>query len=182
MTKKRLSLLTLCAVIMFSFVVVAPANAESEDLWAKKAFVDDFGDPTDKKYIECKINDGTFSNSATNNSPLIARVVATLNYFGQPEFQIFLHEYANKSPSYILKDTWIIQIKDTSNKQMRLYGKSQGDRITMLGKDAEKLNEVLVNGGKVRFVVEPMTWHSKYSFTIKNASGYGKEFDAWLKK
>ena len=74
--------------------------------WIKKYFVDDFGDPTDKPYIQNKkYIKGTFSNSATKNSFLNASIL----FSPRPEF--LLYEYGDLKVKGYGTEYYTIRIK-----------------------------------------------------------------------
>lgn len=91
--------------------------------WQIGDFIDDFGDITGEHFLYC-MAEGTFSNSATSNSPCIVRVVANLNnvylvpYVSKFEFEI--HEYNNDNPvqEFYEDSKSIIRIKDDLGKQL----------------------------------------------------------------
>jgi|GEM_PF-391928 len=67
--------------------------------WTQKYYVDDFGDKTSKTYIDYVDNYGTFSNSATSNSELKAKIVISYSENDSlPDILFDLYEYG-KGPA-----------------------------------------------------------------------------------
>lgn len=93
------------------------AATEFEEIhWTEEYYVDEFNDPTDKKYIRGAF-EGTFSNSATSNSNLTAMLIIDkyLNYgsdyFDQDIFRIRLLEYGSHNASFSGSEETDVEIK-----------------------------------------------------------------------
>ena len=153
----------------------------SSGSWDKYYFVDDFNDPTDEWYIGMKSNVvGTFSNSATTDSKLEAYILyGQTDDFpnipfdgvkpGREYFNIFLYEYGshqvkNSSTYYI--DDYVMKIKTESGEvyEVNCILPTSQDRIWVYdhvlsfdtftnGKNATKLKNILMQGGKLKIVL-----------------------------
>lgn len=128
-TVRVLSLMTLIAVLLSVFcgcMKTAP-DAKKEtakateaepapSVWEYKYYVDDFGDPTDTPYIKGKF-EGTFSNSATDNSKLKVNVLIDAEGLGDNltiHFNLF--EYGEYKAAFYYGETVKIRTKDSAGK------------------------------------------------------------------
>ncbi len=85
-----------------------------KNAFEKKYFVDNFGDPTDKKYIIQSI-DGIFSNSATDNSPAFVELI----YTGGNKLRFDMHEYNQRNKAhYSSYERYKIRLKSDSGKTL----------------------------------------------------------------
>lgn len=133
--------------------------------WALGEFVDEFKKPTGQKYISTTIYNGTFSNSATTNSPLSACVQVT-----SETIAIILWEYG----SQLVKGTfdtneYEIIVLDQNNQKHYLSGiMYQGNmRVYVLNSDESELLTLLKKAGKLSFYLENSKYTtSTYLFTI----------------
>lgn len=139
-------------------------------MWTVKHYVDDFGAPTKAGYVSnTELIAGTFSNTATQNSPLLVRLLIDKNL----DAGIQLYEYAHANP--VKGDQgYVVLVKDSAGKTYRLYGfNHDSDRLTLRDKHAKLFHEALLKGGKVQVVINEMdTPTTEYHFTIDNAGGY----------
>lgn len=139
--------------------------------WEVQYFVDEFGEPTEKGYVSIFVK-GTFSNSATENSDLVAHFIVV----DKKDIAIKLYEYARNNPVKDSKENTIYVLDKNKNKHT-LSGYNYSDRISLsdTGKkcDAEKLYNILIQGGEVKFrIVEDNYTTSIYNFKV-NANGFG---------
>lgn len=148
------------------------ANLQNTGIWTVKHYVDNFGEPTNDTYITNKEPiKGAFSNSATQDSPLIVHFLLE----GPQEMAFQLYEYAGNNP---VKDSgydneYYIYLKDGEGKRYELEGKNYGDRISLKGIGARKLHEALMKGGALQFhVVKARMPTTQYDFPILNADYY----------
>ena len=85
-----------------------------KNAFERNYFVDNFGDPTDKKYIIQTIS-GTFSNSATDNSPAYIELI----YTGGNKLRFDMHEYNPGSKAhYSTYERYKIRLKSDSGKTL----------------------------------------------------------------
>lgn len=135
-----------------------------------KHFVDDFGDPTDEPYITTTYRkNGTFSNSATTNSPLTWNILIT-----DSSVSFMLYEYKDRqvTGSTISPDEYMIKVKDSGGKVHTLYGENWSDRIVLdRGSDFRK---ILEKEGIVKIVIADISGYSysEYNLGSLNADGY----------
>lgn len=149
--------------------VITPAVIPTST-WVVKHYVNDFGDETKQGYITNAVPIlGTFSNSATQDSPLIVEFL-----FDSKSMCIQLYEYARNNPvkSYGSKD-YSVKFKDKDGKTYRLHATNyESDRMRLDKSSSSQLNAALLKGGKVQFVITEDDSPTEYRFTIDNAEGY----------
>lgn len=144
---------------------------DSLGIWKVVTYVDDFGDPTDEKYIGNKLRlTGTFSNSATEDSELHARFLVE----NESEICMMLYEYGGNNPVKGSSDTYKIKIKPSSGEPIELSAKNWSDRICFGPAHSKKLTDLMLAGGKLKFSIIETGGYSKssYKFTIENADGF----------
>lgn len=140
-----------------------------ESAFEKKYFVDDFGDPTDQKYILQTI-DGSFSNSATDNSPAYIKLI----YSGGNKLRFDMHEYNPGSKAhYSSYERYKIRLKSDSGKtlddELSIETSLKGCLMLYNSKAVEMVKKS--NNIKVYIyeVDDDYPWQqldTKYSFTI----------------
>ncbi|EIM62077.1 hypothetical protein [Desulfobacter postgatei] len=147
------------------------ANLNNTGMWGIRYFVDDFGEKTDEKYIsnEYLIN-GSFSNSATQNSKLTVRFVIT-----REDISILLYEYAGDNPVKAIgynRDKYYVHIKDSNNEKLSMNAELKQDRLSF-NKNSKEVHSAFMKGGSIMFKIEknhdPI---NVYHFTIENADWY----------
>lgn len=141
------------------------ANINNLGIWDVGYYVDSFGEPTEEAFVATNVS-GTFSNSATTNSPLTVRFL-----IDEDSIRIQLYEYAGNHP--IKGEGYLtMQIKDADGKAhtIETYNNDYGDN-TVLPKHDATLRKVLENGGTIKFVAVANRFGvpSEYKFAINNA-------------
>ncbi|MBQ7913373.1 MAG: hypothetical protein IJ308_08105 [Clostridia bacterium] len=141
---------------------------ESFGAWELGEFEDEFGQATGKKYIATMVN-GTFSNSATTNSSLIAALQIT-----STEVAFMLWEYSKNlvkcSYSY---DEYSITMLDTEKKKHYLNGTMYaGDsRIYLDSSDKSAVINALKKSGTISFyIVYSEYTTSTYLFSVETSN------------
>ncbi len=141
--------------------------------WKLKYYTDEYGDKTSEQYISY-ITEGTFSNSATSNSPLYVKVMVDEGY----HISFALYEYKNTNMrvtnSYSKIAGYDIKYKQGSGKTGTCYGAMEangGDYILfipqMRGYDDALSAHDLKTEQIIKFVVSPVDRPStKYNFSI----------------
>lgn len=136
--------------------------------WVIDSYVDDFGDKTNDKFMVNSV-EGTFSNSATNNSFLYARVF--IDGFPEPEIHFRLSEYNRNSPvtgymTYGQSFSGRVRDEDGNTSSFRLT-LSKGSVGLLPGKrDQDKLLALLKSQQKLRFIIREIDGTAVYNFTI----------------
>lgn len=151
-----------------------PANELG--IWTVDHYVDKFGDKTKEGFIANKQKiRGTFSNSATTNSDLLADFLLD----DRKNMSIMLYEYAGKNPVKQYGTTgYRVMIKDKNGKKSELSAINySSDRLRIDPSQASKLHNALKLGGNVQFVIyESENRINTYSFILENADGYEKAY------
>lgn len=136
--------------------------------WEKGEFVDEFKQPTGKKYIATRVN-GSFSNSATTNSDLIAALQITTD-----DVAIMLWEYGWNSVKCSYKwDDYTITMKDTNGTKHYLDGTmySGSSRIYIDDSDKSTVINALKKSGTVSFyIVLSDRTTTNYLFTVETSN------------
>ena len=131
--KKLFTVLLAVALVLSFFLVEGSTAAHAEEatpVWEKTYYTDVFGDPTDEWYItNTELFSGTFKNSATDGSPLSAKILVDLD-----SVSIVLYEYGKDRIKNALSNDVIynIAIKTVSGEKAAVVGtlKSGGDPQT----------------------------------------------------
>ena len=147
-------------------------------VWKIKYYVDDFGDYTDNGYITNGIPFvGTFSNSATSNSDLAARILVTDSL----RVDIMLYEYSSSKVKAYSNQNYIIKVKLENDSIIIMNGSmsENSDRISIYGltdfwgkpKTPSKLHNVLMKNKNISIVIKEANSLTNYKFSFDN-SGY----------
>ena len=178
--KKIISVILLIMLLAGQCTTVFAETAIDTGIWEKRAYVDDFGDPTDEYYYTAEVK-GTFSNSATTNSDLIGKIIIDRSN-EDASVAIMLYEYGEyqvKNP-YSTGRQYEVKIKDTYGTVSTYEGYMYSDRLFIY--DSEYLSwspveDIFARGGKVQIVIQPKDDKlTKYNLTIPSATGYANLF------
>ena len=160
--------------------ITEPSN---EGIWVTKNYVDEFGDETVSKYVTTKdYLSGTFSNTATTDSKLNARIFVDATHIS-----IFLYEYGNQQVKSNIFSGYKILVKYGYNK-IEVSGKLNTDRIIVNTYNYEykdKVNDEIIkalsSGNTVYFYLEESERPTDtYSFSVESSnflSEYAKSID-----
>ena len=149
---------------------------ESFGAWTVKHYVDEFNDPTSRKYITTKsLISGTFSNTATTNSKLTAKILVD-----SVSISFILYEYGSQQVKSSISTEYRISIKCGYYKTT-IYGDMNTDRITVYGSsDKYDLLTCLTSGSTVTFYIEDTKYRTtNYLFSVESSNFnelYGKTF------
>lgn len=148
-------------------------NDEKKSYWECTSTVDEFGDAIDNSVVATVV-EGTFSNSATNDSKL--NVTA---YFESPYLVLHMLEYDDSPVSYISSDELLLKVKIEGKVfEYTLNGQApSSDLFVSLMTDtgiANELGNALLGGADVKCVV--YVGSSKYNFEL-NGSGLTDAID-----
>ena len=140
--------------------------------WEVKNFVDDFGDPTGNRYLSAE-SKGTFSNSATNDSPLFAQLLVTTGHSG-----LFLYEYRRSSPAVGFIGNGIIRLRNQAGKTITLFSFDSWSSNTGLLIDKSNSKQLVdflsMAEGEIQVVVRD-EYSSVYRFSL-NATGFSENY------
>ena len=152
------------------------ANSSSQNNWAQRQFVDDFGDYTSEKYVVSKYYYGSFSNVATTNSNLKWCLIATRKYIA-----FFLYEYGymevkgfSSSP-----DTYKVSIKESDGTITSFSAKNSNDRIMISNpSDYQKFLSILKKEKEIKLTIQETGFaaSSAYNLGTMSCSGFGPIF------
>lgn len=151
--------------------------------WKIKYYVDDFGDNTDKKYLDYS-GDGTFSNTATQNSNLSF----SLLYDG--DFSLILFEYgssqvinsSNKDKTFLI-EIKSDKVKPTNGEYFKIKGNMRsifGDRIEISTPyDIKTISDIFSQSTEVKIhVVDLSRITTKYNFVV-DTSNFEKKINEY---
>ncbi len=145
---------------------------KSKVFWKIKYYYDDFGDQTKDGFLSnTNIIQGTFSNSATENSEL--KVVFLIN--DETNINIQLYEYAGTNPvKHCTENGYRIKVKSDSSEIVTLEANNYSDRLSLSGPNSKKLSKVLSHPGKIHFSIIEMSEYSSssYKFEFENSDNY----------
>ena len=133
--------------------------------WELKNYSDDFGEPTENKYLVL-MGDGVFSNSATSNSQL--RVVF---FIDGDSFSFRLFEYGS-SPVKDDDHVYTTRIKDSEGvvHDFRLWNSGQSGQIgpmSFSSEDYNKMLDILKKGGEIIVTMKYSSYSdSDYRFKL----------------
>lgn len=152
------------------------SDPSNTGMWELTYYVDEFGLPTDTKYIRnAEYISGTFSNTATNNSDLNVRLL-----IDEDDVSIMLYEYSRSQVknSYSKGTEYRVSVLDSSGERHILTGRMYSDRISFYPTDTNTLLGVLKAGGTIRFsIVESDRTTTKYNFVIEDCSYFSNAYD-----
>lgn len=148
---------------------------ENFSLWEIGEYTDEFDRPTGKKYISIEV-DGTFSNSATTDSKLIAILQIDRDNIG-----IMLFEYG----SHIVKgifdyEDYSITILDDNGQKHYFTGTiyEGGTRVYFEDSDRTKIINLLNSNDDVKIYVKSTKYSiSTYLFTV-NTKGFSSTYNS----
>ena len=133
--------------------------------WTTNNYVDDFGEPTENSY-DVMITNGTFSNSATQNSKLSLKFI---NNKKDESLLIYVYEYGSKLANDIEGNFETVRLKDpegivhTLNKVF--FAKSG---VLLISKDNyKKISIALLKKGNFMIIFNRTTKYSTSSYKSK---------------
>lgn len=134
-------------------------------IWEVGTYSDEFGDATDKKYVNATIY-GKFSDSVTDDSDLRVSILIDKEFI-----RIQLYEYALDNP---IKDRGLLHFraKDSEGEIYEFYATNMSNGSNIVDDISyEAVINLLLRGGKISFIgiVLDDSMPSKYKFTINNA-------------
>lgn len=157
-------------ILIFTIVLLIIASGLFGE-WFERTFKDEFGDPTDSKYI-LNVMQGTFSNSAADD----ANAYISCIYRGDDlfEFVIFEYQLGNKA---IFDETVFhtMYVKDDNGNKIayrELLSMSKGS--IMLQDDF--LTEQIKKNRKLKMLIITNDTYTKYNF-IMDCTGFSKALD-----
>jgi len=150
--------------------------------WKLGKYNDEFGEPTDKKYIKTTTS-GYFSNSAVTNEYLYVQVIVDKEAAG-----IFLHEYRRTNAPEKFIGSATIKMRNSAGEELKIISASEWNQsggiliknFTMV-KGAESYeysqfrNFLKKSEGEIKVVI-----YDKYSSTYKfsiDTKGFSEEFN-----
>lgn len=173
------------------------AATEFEEIhWTEEYYVDEFNDPTDKKYIRGAF-EGTFSNSATSSSYLAVyffvdkELTLGTGFLNDDVFRIRLVEYGNHKASFLGVNAEDVQIKikvdDVVTEGTAYYIDSQNGEI-YISRNSLSNNvfadfmDAMENEEEVSFVITVSSYgrvSSTYRFDV-DANGLSEIDHKWI--
>ena len=133
--------------------------------WTTNNYVDDFGEPTENSY-DVMITNGTFSNSATQNSKLSLKFI---NNKKDESLLIYVYEYGSKLANDIEGNFETVRLKDpegivhTLNKVF--FAKSG---VLLISKENyNKISNALLKKGDFMIIFNRTTKYSTSSYKSK---------------
>ena len=154
---------------------VTPVPA-SDSIWKIKYYIDEFQEPTDDAYISTiEPLEGSFSNSATTNSPLFVWFVIDDDNVG-----IKLVEYSDSVVKgyYRKGHPFNITIQyDGQKEQMTGTLYDGGDRVCVDDEYSDSFREALRTGKEIKLYLKNTTDSSSYLFTVPATNGFAELYD-----
>ena len=154
-------------------------SVDAGDNWEIKYYVDDFDDPTDEKYIRSEVIEGTFSNSATDNSLLYVQIVIS----DSTDIYIRLFEYGKLLVKGISTSTYKVLVRDSKGTDFKLKATNYSDRLEFNVIDSQIIHKLLQKGNKLKFYIEESGRYassSTYRFNVES-EGYDEIFKEFSK-
>jgi hypothetical protein len=172
MKKSSVRILFFSFFLLFSPFFLSSLFAQSNSDYIVKYFVDNFGDPTDHKYLYSVVN-GKFSNSATKDSLLLVGVLVA-----DQEISFKLLEYGNNQVAGSDYTSYVFMMKFPDGHVFQKTVKI--DKFTGRLNIAQYFDssvdfDVLFNGSALMkiYIYEKDRPYANYSFTVTFPS---KEF------
>ena len=166
-------ILFVLALALALSAVPAFAETASAGVWEKRAFVDEFNLPTDDYYVINKAPfTGTFSNSATTNSDLLAYLIIDADYVG-----VRLIEYGDYvvKNSFSKDEVYSTALMDPAGEKYYFDGTmaAGSDRIVYKSEARDMILDALCQDGIVRFsITEKDNEVSRYIFAVADTAGF----------
>lgn len=174
-------LLPILFIILVSILSNSNEGGQSSNAveWTEKHYVDEFGASTNNKYMQTELN-GTFSNSATTNSPL--KVVLTVDM--DSTIKIALYEYGDLMVKDQIHTMKVRHNNDTTySEDYFSINKSGWGYLAYLKNEKHLCDQLpyIYEGGKMEFVITERREYggvpSTYKFKIDNASVLDEAFE-----
>ncbi|MBN1968438.1 MAG: hypothetical protein JW870_03635 [Candidatus Delongbacteria bacterium] len=146
-------------------------NLNNTGIWTVQYYVDDFGEPTKEGYIRnTNLINGTFSNTATQNSALNVKILIT----NSNDINIMLYEYAGNNPvKAYSSESYQVLVQDKDGNRLKLRATNYSDRLNFDKTASKQVHNILMKGGCIKFkIFEIDTPTTEYDFTINNADWY----------
>lgn len=146
-------------------------NINNTGGWVVQHYVDNFGEPTNEKYITTKdIIKGTFSNSATQDSSLSVYFLIS----SSSNVNIMLYEYSGNNPVKAYSKTmYRVNLQDSFGNRYTLRAANYNDRLNFNSDDSMKIHKAFLAGGIVKFrIAEEEYRTTNYSFDVVNTEWY----------
>jgi hypothetical protein len=204
METKKIRLVTLffCIFVLLNQIQaeLIPGLADTlmkagRSLWTFDEYVDKFGDKTGEKFLSTTYpQEGVFSNSATNNSPLHVRILVE-----KESVDIKLFEYAGTNPvkGFLDTQTYNISVKTPPGETTDLVGylARGSDRISLSASSAKTFIDLLKNTDnpfseeanewtEIKFHMQQEDGSSTYRFGLlvsdNTCSGFNERYDELL--
>lgn len=139
-------------------------------IWEVDYYVDQFGEKTGKIFVTTsKLIWGRFSNTATENSDLLAKIY--IDSFDKVSIQLF--EYAGDNSVKDSGQQYIVDVKNDQSEYLSMLAYNNSDRLVIHKDDSNNLNKLLLHSSWVKFVITNRTYStSKYYFEIPDISGF----------
>lgn len=160
--------LFLMAIVICLISCYPPETSASGTLWHVAYYSDEFGEPTQEKFVTHRnYIRGTFSNSATQNSLLNVRFL-----IDKKGIAILLYEYAGNNPVKTYGNSlYDVLFKDKNGHCERYSLLHRGDRIwcpKTISLDGCKMHKALIRGGIIKFIIREEKYPiNTYRFIIK---------------
>ena len=132
---------------------------ELKDSWGYNYYIDNqFGEKTDEWFVTTmELIEGTFENSATENSPLLVKIL----YDCDDTISIFLYEYADtdnlvKNSSSEYKDYYKIVVKNEKGQTYEARGQmwGGGDRIYVIDTYHSSVLDLMKTSETLKFYIQ----------------------------
>lgn len=183
-------------------IVESTPEPATEESWELAYYVDDFGDPTDEAYLRSKPISGTFSNTATQNSPLTVILLFDPFFSYSPCYTLDddgtfhsvdssavsrlsfrLLEYGESKAVCYSSDDIILKVKiGDETFSSTLYARSSNADPCLLGYEFSQSSddapirdfiEALLEEQEIKCVIE--IGSSKYNFAV-NGTGFLEQY------
>jgi hypothetical protein len=148
--------------------------------WEIRYYADEFGDFTGEAYITTKgMIEGTFSNSATNNSKLNVKLIIDKNKFG---FDLF--EYGYSQVKNVLSDAgeYNVLFQDGQGNRYNTTATLSTTRFYFKNRHRQKISEVISRGGTIKFSIKDGDSLDSYRFDIEETEGFSEAYYALFGK
>lgn len=139
--------------------------------WEVRQYIDEFGNPSHKKYItNSKHIQGTFSNSATENSKLNVDLLID----NPNSIAIQLYEYGGTNPVKSgIEKGYRIKVKSGNDVFLTLNARNYSDRLELNKTDSKKLIDFLKSTSLIQFSIIELSDYGQasYRFELDNYEG-----------
>jgi len=161
---KRFAKLSLLLVLAVSMLLLSSCGSNSSmGTWTKQAYLDEFNQETDLRYVSIKAN-GTYSNPSVSGVKMVADMIVDLDKI---EFQFRENDVNMLVNLTGMTDGYEILVSDKNGEKYTFSGQLEDNAIQLNVRDRASMLAVLTEGGNIKFAIKSNNSdQTRYNFEI----------------